>query len=284
MVDQIINVLISDILYDDEFNCRGEITRQSVHDLAKSIETATLLQPIVLRLGVDAGDDTHAYHIVAGHRRLKAVEWWLKWDRIPSIIRPGLSDDLAHVLNLTENIERKDLTIVEQGLAIKATFPDMSLREIGDRLQRSPYWVKQRFDLIKLSSKIQGYVTDGKLAMRDIELLLRLTPHERETEVEVLLARKQRGEAASIPGRRGRIRKSSEIKQMLARMITGGAQGIGTKALEWAVGNITDDEFEIYWGDWVTKEGWRTDHEDDPIDYIVDSHVTISDESINQDN
>jgi ParB/RepB/Spo0J family partition protein len=279
MINQITNVLLKDILYDDEFNCRGEITRQSVHDLAQSIDTDTLLQPIILRLGIDAGNDAYAYHLVAGHRRLKAVEWWLNWDRIPAIIRPGLNDNTAHVLNLTENIERKDLTVVEEGLAIKATFPGMSLRDIANRLHRSPFWVKQRFDLIKLSSKIQAYVTEGKLAMRDVELLLRLTPNERETEVDVLLARKHRGEATSIPVRRGRIRKVSELRQMMARMITGGAQGIGTMALVWALGNLTDSEFEAYWENWATKEGWRTDHEDDPSDYVVDSRITISDDS-----
>lgn len=279
MINQITNVLLSDILYDDEFNCRGEITRQSVYDLAQSIDTDTLLQPIILRLGIDAGNDAYVYHLVTGHRRLKAVEWWLKWSRIPAIIRPGLNDKTAHVLNLTENIERKDLTVVEEGLAIKATFPDMSLRDIAKRLHRSPFWVKQRFDLIKLSSKIQAYVTEGKLAMRDVELLLRLTPSERETAVDVLLVRKQRGEATSIPVRRGRIRKASELRQMMARMITGGAQGIGTMSLAWALGNLMDNEFEAHWEDWAAKEGWRIDHEDDPSDYVVDSRITISDDS-----
>jgi ParB/RepB/Spo0J family partition protein len=275
MSSGITNVLLSDIHYDDVFNCRGEFTRQSVYDLAQSIKTNSLLCPLILRAGYDAGIKSHLYHLVAGHRRFKAIEWWLKWDQVPAIIHTGLTDEKAHVINLVENIEREDLTLVEQGLAIKETFPDMSLREIGEHLHRSKFWIKQRFDLIKLSPKIQDYVTGGRLTLGDVELLLRLNPSERETEVDVLLAHKQRGHPISVSVRRGRTRKTSEIKQMVARMMTGGAAGIGTKALIWATGNITDEEFETLWREWVSMEGWRDEHEDDPTEYIVDSRITI---------
>lgn len=271
MSSTITSVKLSDIFYDEIFNSRGEFTRQSVYELAQSIKANSLITPIILRLGVDAGIQTHKYHLVAGHRRYKAIEWWLNWDRIPAIIKPGLSDEAAHILNLTENIEREDLTYVEEGLAIQATFSDMSLREIGLRLNRSPFWIKQRFDLIKLSPKIQRYVTDGRLSLRDVELLLKLNPSEREIEVEIMLARKERGEATSISARRGRIRKVSEIKQMVAKMMKEGASGIATMALAWAMGNLTDAEFETGWRDWRDENVENDSHE-----YVVDNKVSIS--------
>jgi len=274
-MNEIADIPISDIYYDDVFNCRGEFTRQSVHELARSIREHSLLQPIVLRLGEDAGITTHKYHVVAGHRRLKAAEWWLNWETIPAIVKPGLDDETAKIVNLTENIEREDLTYVEQGLAIRAAFPNLPLREIGDRLNRSHIWVKQRLDLIKLSPKIQTYVSEGKLTLREVELLLKLPPSARETEVDVLLAGKQRGEAMRVPVRCSKIRKVSEIRQTMAKMLQGGASGIGTAALAWALGNLTDDEFEDVWKKWASLEGWRREHEIDAAEYMVDARVTV---------
>lgn len=244
--DRVYHVPLTDIFYDEQFNCRGKFTPQNVHDLAMSIKDRGLQCPVILRLAKDAGIDSHPYHLVAGHRRYKAIEIFLKWETIPALIKADLDTETAHVLNLIENIDRKDLTSVEEGKAIKATFGDMPIREIARRLNRSFSWVKYRIALLELSTHIQKYVTNGELSLRDIELLLKVSPEHRDREADILVHRKCRGEAASIQVRRSRIRKASEIKQMITYMLSQEVEGLGTYALAWAVGEIDTPTFEGY--------------------------------------
>jgi ParB/RepB/Spo0J family partition protein len=252
--DRVYHLPLKDIFYDEKFNCRGVFTPQSVHDLARSIETRQLQSPVIVRLSKDAGIDSHLYHLVAGHRRFKAIEIFLQWETIPALIRPGMDDETARVLNLIENIDREDLSIIDEARAIEATFGDLSMREIARRLNRGFNWVKYRLGLLKLSSKIQDYVLTGDLSLRDIELLLRVSPEHRTMEAEKLVYKKQRGEPASVNVRRSRVRKASEIKQMMAFMLTEGAEGLGTYALAWAIGELETSVFENYVSEVVSDE------------------------------
>lgn len=244
--DRVYHLPLTDIFYDDQFNCRGSFTPQSVYDLAQSIKTRKLQSPVIVRPADDAGIKTHLYHLVAGHRRYRAIEIFLKWDTIPALIKPGMDDETASILNLVENIEREDLPTVEQAKAIRATFGDLPIREIGRRLNRGFHWVKHRLGLLELSPHIQEHVTNGNLSLRDIELLLRVPPEHRDKEAGILIQKKGRGEPASVRVRRSRVRKTSEIKQMMTSMLEQGAQGLGTYALAWAIGEIDDKTMREY--------------------------------------
>ena len=103
------------IYYDADFNCRDAFTLQSVSDLAESIrlrgggvELKGLDYPIVVQPIADmvgkkpAGCD---YRLIAGHRRYKAMEVFLKWTRAPAMILAGLSEHEARMLNFVENLE-----------------------------------------------------------------------------------------------------------------------------------------------------------------------------------
>ena len=88
----------------------------------KGLDFPVVVQPIADMVGEKpAGFD---YRLVAGHRRFKAVETFLKWPCIPSMIRPGLSDHEARMLNFVENLERKDLNILEEARALGRLYPE----------------------------------------------------------------------------------------------------------------------------------------------------------------
>jgi len=253
--DRVYHLPLTEIFYDDTFNCRGPIAPQTVHDLSRSIGAHGLHFPIIVRLAEDAGIETHKYHLVAGHRRYKAVELFLKWKMIPTLIRPGLDDDAARELNLIENIDREDLPVVDQAKAIQTTFGDLPVREIARRLNRGFHWVKYRLGLLELSPRLQKYVARGDLSLRDIELLLRVSPEQRDKEAEILVQKKMRGEPASVRIRRSRLRKASEIKQMTASLLHRGAEGLGTYALAWAVGEMETATFEEHVKQALRDEG-----------------------------
>ena len=115
---------LSRIYYDADFNCRARFTLQSVSDLAESIrlrgggielkglDCPVVVQPIADMAGrKPAGVD---YRLIAGHRRFKAIEVFLKWSSIPAMIRAGLSDHEARMLNFVENLERKTSTFLKR--------------------------------------------------------------------------------------------------------------------------------------------------------------------------
>ena len=77
------------------------------------------------------------YRWLAGHRRFKAVETFLKWPCIPSMIRPGLSDHEARMLNFIENLERKDLNVLQEARALGRLYPEgISLRVAAKEIKR----------------------------------------------------------------------------------------------------------------------------------------------------
>jgi hypothetical protein len=63
------------------------------------------------------------FGLVAGHRRYTAVTRYLKWTSHPASVRTGLTERQARMLNFTENLERKDLNMLEEARWIGSYFP-----------------------------------------------------------------------------------------------------------------------------------------------------------------
>lgn len=111
---------LSSIYYDADFNCRGQFMLESVSELADSIrqkgdgaELKGLDFPVVVQpvAEVEGGlPEGYEYRLLAGHRRFRAVEFYLKWTRVPAMVRRGLSDYQARLLNFTENLDAKTST------------------------------------------------------------------------------------------------------------------------------------------------------------------------------
>lgn len=241
--DQVYHIPLSDILYDDTFNCRGSITPQSVHDLSRSIQDNGLQCPIILRTAESAGITTHAYQIVAGHRRFKAYEIFLKRDTIPAFIRHNLDEETAKVLNLVENLDREDVPQVEQAMAMRIAFEGKTHDEIAAILNRSANWVRRRLSLLRLPPRVQGYVTDGYLTQSDVEVLMQVPLSKRGAEADKIVRLKKAGKPASVSTRRSSVRNIGDVRYMMQQMLNQGGEGIGTYALAWAISEITTDEF-----------------------------------------
>ena len=118
------------IYYDAAFNCRGEVTLQSVKELADSIAQAgRLICPVAVQPWT--GEPGCEYRLIVGHRRFRAVTAFLKWTEIPAYICEGLSDHEARMLNVVENLQRKSLNILEEARAIQNLYPKGAKRAAG---------------------------------------------------------------------------------------------------------------------------------------------------------
>lgn len=258
MTEQLQNIPLTEILYDDQFNCRGAISPMDVADLAKDIERDGLLQPIGLSL-LEQPINGCKYKLLMGHRRYRAHEI-LKRKTIKAVVRNEVINELdARVLNLKENVNRKQLNLYQEAMAIKP-MKDLGLTEaqVGERLGASRGWIQVRFMLLKLPHEIQqeaaaGWLTQG--AIRDIYSHYKSTG---DKEVAFQLAREFKN--AKIKGKvnvRKKVKKKTiatvntgtkkyrerhEIEQLQDYFFdqTGKAT-IANRVLAWAAGHISTD-------------------------------------------
>jgi len=242
----------SEIFYDEEFNCRGQFTLQSVEELAQSIDELGLQFPVVVQpIEEVEGIERNGFRwrMIAGHRRFRAITTFLKWTEIPGVIWRGMTDRQARLFNFTENLERQDLNVLEEARALGRLFPDgASLREAARELKRHTRWVQARFRLLRLPEEVQVKVAAGTLSLVDVEVLSQFDSPEEQIKAATEMAKaKRRGRTPSEgrTGRRFRYRKTkAQINQMIANLMDHGLDGLTTRALAWAAGSIGDDEFE----------------------------------------
>lgn len=238
-------VPIPDIFYDATFNCRGEFTLDSCADLADSIATRGLDFPVVVQPIDKPG---YRFRLIAGHRRYTAITRFLKWEMIPANIR-DLTESEARMLNFTENLERKDLNILEEARWIANYYPEgASLRHISKELKRDTRWVHVRLRLLKLPDEIQKMAAADMISSVDIEVISN-QPDDIQLQAanEIIYAKKigKSYEVGNKYGKKFRYRKTKEqLNAKIAEMLNLGLSGGMPRALTWAAGYISDEEFD----------------------------------------
>lgn len=159
--------------------------RKHMGDLASLIESVRargVIEPLVARrLDGESGDDS--LEIVCGERRWTAATE-AQLESVPVIVRE-LSDDEALDVQLAENIERADLTPIEEAEAYALRIErGQSLAHIAERIGRPPAYVAQRLKLTSLEPKARERLAKGELTL-GVALLLARIP-DRKLQLEAL--------------------------------------------------------------------------------------------------
>lgn len=245
-----IRLEVSKIYSDDTFNCRGQISPVSVADLASSIKEKGLQFPIAVQ---PAGDVKTAmpsgfdFRIIAGHRRFKACKI-LGWETVPAMVKTGLSEVDARILNLSENLNRMDLNILQEALALKHLQEAGLPREtVAKALNKSGGWVQVRFNLLTLPAEIQQEAAAGILNQYQIKSIYSLeTVEEQYAAVRKIKDQKLKGEKPDPVGKKkvktatiAKERKKHEMTEMSELMAKTIGYGMHTRALAWAAGHIS---------------------------------------------
>ena len=151
-------------------------TLNDIGDLADSIRAHGLLQPIVVRR-IDSG-----YELVAGHRRLAAVQQ-LGWARVPAIVRDEDPDD-AYILTLVENLQREDLSPKEEAAALEVLVRERgwSTRQVGQAINRGPMYVSRRLRVFE-DETLAPLVLADQLPVSTAEELLVVVDPDRRSEL-----------------------------------------------------------------------------------------------------
>lgn len=157
VTEQLLTIPVAD-LHPDPDNPRENLT--GIDELAESIQSVGLLQPIVARR------HKGRFIVVAGHRRLAAVKR-LGHEEVNVVVRSHMRPDDVLAAMLIENGQRADLDPIEEarGLRRLKTQLDCNDTELGTRIGRSMAYVNGRLLLLNLSAEEQQAIRDGNLGV-----------------------------------------------------------------------------------------------------------------------
>jgi ParB/RepB/Spo0J family partition protein len=240
------------LIYADEvFNCRGKIEPYHLTDLASSIKVHGLQIPIIIwpKEGLPNGCK---FLLVAGYRRFLACTTILRQTTILATVRTDLTDQTARILNFTENLERKNLNILEEAKAIQLGFPKrMPMTEIGRKLNRGATWVKVRKMLLDLSETAQQAAVLGLFRLEDIKLVHGMRPCFRPHAIEQIIEARRSGRTIvhhkTLTRKNRRSRPAEvELKEMLLYLVEHRLSGLATKLIMYMLGMMSKEEIYTY--------------------------------------
>ena len=173
---KVIEVDINEIL-PNRFQPRIQFDEEEILELSDSIKEHGVIQPLVVRT---IGDK---YEIIAGERRYKASVLAGK-ETVPVIIK-NLNDKDSAEIALIENIQRKNLTPIEEALSYKKIL-DMGYitqENLATKLGKSQSSVANKIRLLNLSDEVQEALLDNKISERHARSLLRLKSSNDQNEM-----------------------------------------------------------------------------------------------------
>ena len=168
---KVVELRVSDVL-PNRFQPRIKFNETSINELADSIKEHGVIQPIVVRT---IGDK---YEIIAGERRYKASVLAGK-ESIPAIVTSLNDKDSAEVA-LIENVQRQDLTPIEEAISYKKIL-DMGYltqEQLAIKLGKNQSTIANKIRLLNLDEDVQEALLDEKISERHARSLLKLTDSE----------------------------------------------------------------------------------------------------------
>lgn len=142
------------------FNPREYFQKEALDELAVSIGTHGIIQPLTVRkLGRDK------YQLISGERRFRAAQL-AGLIEVPAYIRVA-NDQAMLEMALVENIQREDLNAIEIGISYQRLIEECSLtqEQLGEKIAKSRSNVTNHLRLLKLPATIQAGVRDGLISM-----------------------------------------------------------------------------------------------------------------------
>lgn len=242
---------IDEIYSDAEFNCRGDaITPGSVMDLATDIDTnpAGLMTSILIQPYIHEFNKKIKYRIITGHRRYAACKL-LKWKAIPSKVLHNLSVSEAKVINITENLKRKDLNIMQEARSLDTMVKlGMSPAGIAKKLDMGTKWVTDRLLLLQLPEDVQNEAAAGIIKAAHVAELVKVQKLSIDKMYEAvrgikntngrrkIIVRIPKAQNATI---KREYRKMSDIFRIQDATTSCLGTNLGSKALAYVVGEIS---------------------------------------------
>ena len=176
MNKEIVIVRLSDII-PNRFQPRLAFDEEALNELADSIREHGIIQPLILR---DLGNK---YEIIAGERRFKAAEL-AGATEVPALIGQ-MDDQTSAELALIENIQRKDLSAIEEAKSYKKILDmgDFTQEELAKRMGKSQSTIANKMRLLALTNEVQMALMNNLISERHARCLLQIKDENTQKEV-----------------------------------------------------------------------------------------------------
>ena len=159
------------LIRPNPYQPRRTFDQKALRELASSIQESGVFQPIILR---QPDPKLKRYELIAGERRFRASKL-AKQTTIPAIIRT-MSDEKMMEVAVLENLQREDLTPLEEAQAYQTLMDKLSLTQaqVAERLGKSRPYIANYLRLLGLPNEIKELVSAGKLSIGQARTLLGL--------------------------------------------------------------------------------------------------------------
>ncbi|WP_313892706.1 nucleoid occlusion protein [Psychrobacillus sp.] len=176
-LEEVVNVAINQIV-PNKYQPRTVFDDEKIEELARTIHTHGVIQPIVIRKIEDG-----KYEIIAGERRFRAMSK-LKWAEVPAIIR-NLSDKETASVALIENLQREELTAIEEAVAYQKLLKlhELTQEALAQRLGKGQSTVANKLRLLKLPEEVQEAIMKRELSERHARALMQIKEKEHQLKL-----------------------------------------------------------------------------------------------------
>ena len=209
--DKIIEISLEEIK-KNPYQPRTYFNEEKLNELKDSIEKNGLLQPIVVKKAIKG------YYIIAGERRYRAFELLGK-KAIPTIIKE-LTDEEMMVFAVLENLQREDLSALEESESYKNLMDKMSLtqEELAKKLGKSRPYIANSLRLLKLPLEIKNKLEQGIISTAHARTLLSLKTKKAMEDVCTLVIERKMS-VRELEEYVAKLLKPKEVKKPKAKDI-----------------------------------------------------------------
>lgn len=173
---EVIEVALDDII-PNRFQPRLAFDEGALNELAKSIKEHGIIQPLVLRkIG-------NKYEIIAGERRYKAA--YIAGLRKVPAVTIDLNDNESAEVAIVENIQRKDLSPIEEAKSYKKLLERgyLTQEQLATRMGKTQATISNKLRLLNLSPKVQDALLNNKISERHARSLLRIEDKSKQEKL-----------------------------------------------------------------------------------------------------
>jgi len=189
-----------EFLQRGKYQPRKDMANDALEELAASIRSQGIIQPIVVRpVGTDK------YEIIAGERRWRAAQM-AKLDIVPCIVKP-IPDDAAVAIALIENIQREDLNAMEEAQALDRLMVEFNLthQQVADAVGKSRTTVTNLLRLNGLEESVKTLLEHGDIEMGHARALLAI-----EGDMQSELAKQVAEQGMTVRQTEALVKKSQQ--------------------------------------------------------------------------
>ena len=209
--DKIVEIALDEIK-KNPYQPRTYFNEEKLNELKESIEKNGLLQPIIVKKAVKG------YYIIAGERRYRAFEL-LGRKEIPSIVKE-MTDEEMMVFAVLENLQREDLSALEESESYKNLMDKMSLtqEELAKKLGKSRPYIANSLRLLKLPLEIKNKLEQGIISTAHARTLLSLKTKKAMEDVCTLVIERKMS-VRELEEYVAKLLKPKEVKKPKAKDI-----------------------------------------------------------------